>query len=272
MEKYLFSLDLDDTLLNKKHQLSKKTIKYINKVSKVGHYFVINTGRPKQGMMQFKNKLKIDCPYICNNGGIIYYDNNKDFPKYFPINQEILKQFYIELKPFIFAMMMSADNKIIFSNRKFVPEFMIHIDKDTIVIEDDIINNIDNINNISLSVYSDKFEEVNEILNKYSPYISYRNWGKYDNIISLELYSSDCSKGNALLYLKKYLNISKNHTIAFGDSNNDIDMLLKADIGVAMKNAKDSLKEKTSYITYKNNHRNGVIHFIDKILKNKIHL
>ena len=47
--KYLIACDLDGSLLNKKSELTKKTIKTLNDVRKLGHIGVLATGRPCGG-------------------------------------------------------------------------------------------------------------------------------------------------------------------------------------------------------------------------------
>jgi Cof subfamily protein (haloacid dehalogenase superfamily) len=50
------------------------------------------------------------------------------------------------------------------------------------------------------------------------------------------------------VFLDKY-GLERSETMAFGDGENDIDMLKFAGIGVAMGNAKDSVKAVADYIT-----------------------
>jgi len=266
MNKYLFISDLDGTLLNKKHQLSKRTIKYIKKLSEQGHYFAINTGRPYQGMYKFKEELNIDCPYICDNGGSIYWDSNPDFPVFNGISPDVVKDLFLEINPYIYGAMFASHQKIIFQNRKNVQDFIVHINDETKVYEDCVLENLNEpITLISLYIHEENRNEVLNIFNKYKEYISYRAWGTHNGIKSFEIFSVNSSKGNALKYLKNYLNVDQ--AMAFGDDLNDIDMLNAADIGVAMINARTSLKTNVKFLTFKNNHNNGVIHFIKKYLR-----
>ena len=54
--------------------------------------------------------------------------------------------------------------------------------------------------------------------------------------------------------------------IAFGDGLNDVDMLEKCGVGVAMKNALPDVKKKADFITDKNNWEDGIIEFLGKYL------
>ncbi len=60
-------------------------------------------------------------------------------------------------------------------------------------------------------------------------------------IVNGELLSKAFDKGTAVKRLCGYLKISKEDTIAFGDSMNDLEMLQAAGIGVCMANGSPSL-------------------------------
>lgn len=66
--------------------------------------------------------------------------------------------------------------------------------------------------------------------------------------------SCDCStiefdKGSAIAYLLDYFHIDKDNAYAFGDGYNDQAMFREVGHGIAMGNAVDVLKEKSTYIT-----------------------
>lgn len=61
-----------------------------------------------------------------------------------------------------------------------------------------------------------------------------------------------CKGINKSLGIKKYIEyigITKEDTVAFGDGPNDMDMIEYAQVGVAMGNAIDELKERADYVT-----------------------
>ena len=69
--------------------------------------------------------------------------------------------------------------------------------------------------------------------------------------------------------MAQYYSIPLKNIITFGDGENDIDMISKANYGFAMKNAADNIKKKAKYITTKDNDNDGVIFELKKILKRK---
>ena len=66
-------------------------------------------------------------------------------------------------------------------------------------------------------------------------------FGGYNN---LEFTKAGTSKGTGLLFLCRYLNIPQEETLAIGDTQNDLDIIQTAAIGVAMDNAIPEVKKK----------------------------
>ncbi len=69
---------------------------------------------------------------------------------------------------------------------------------------------------------------------------------------NIEINAAGVNKGKGLLELGKILGISREEIMAFGDGDNDIEMLREVGFGVAMKNADDEVKEVADYVTESN--------------------
>jgi hydroxymethylpyrimidine pyrophosphatase-like HAD family hydrolase len=64
----------------------------------------------------------------------------------------------------------------------------------------------------------------------------------------------------------KKLGVSLDDVIAIGDNQNDIAMIQKAGLGVAVANARKETLEQADYVTLSNND-DGVAHVIEKFCK-----
>ena len=64
----------------------------------------------------------------------------------------------------------------------------------------------------------------------------------------LEIGNAEAGKGKTLLKLLKLLEISPEEAMAFGDADNDLDMIRSVKYGIAMKNATEHLKEAAYHI------------------------
>ena len=65
----------------------------------------------------------------------------------------------------------------------------------------------------------------------------------------IECAGRDSTKATAMDRVLQYLGIEKEHSIAIGDSANDIEMLQNAGIAVAMGNAEESVKNIADFVT-----------------------
>ncbi|AQT41443.1 hypothetical protein MSHv_04470 [Mycoplasmopsis synoviae] len=95
----------------------------------------------------------------------------------------------------------------------------------------------------------------------------------------IDIMAKGTSKGKTIMEFFSKYNLDLNKTMAFGDENNDIEMLQNIKYGIAMLNAHTNLKKVTKYIIAKDNNSSGVADFIwsltetnieDKIKKFKV--
>lgn len=82
---------------------------------------------------------------------------------------------------------------------------------------------------------------------------------------NLEINAVGATKGEGILRLAAHLGLKPEETMGFGDGGNDVTMMQMAGIGVAMGNAKDSLKEIADYVTLTND-EDGVAAAIERLV------
>lgn len=87
-------------------------------------------------------------------------------------------------------------------------------------------------------------EETGKIAPKI-PNCKITRW--YDE--GIDIISKDGGKANGIQKVLEFYGMTKEEIIAFGDSDNDMDMLEFAGIGVAMGNAEESVKAVADYVT-----------------------
>ncbi len=74
----------------------------------------------------------------------------------------------------------------------------------------------------------------------------------------IEVINENHSKGTAVEFLSKHYDIPLENVIAIGDQWNDIEMIRRAGLGVAVKNADDALKAQANYVCEYTNNENAV--------------
>ena len=81
----------------------------------------------------------------------------------------------------------------------------------------------------------------------------------------LEIAHRNCGKHHAVRFLADYLHLNPEQIAAFGDGDNDADMLAYAGCGIAMANASPACLAAADHVTL-DHRRDGVAHGIYNIL------
>ena len=87
----------------------------------------------------------------------------------------------------------------------------------------------------------------------------------YTYLNYFEIMHSKANKGNALASVIQKLGMTREQTIAFGDGENDLEMIEWAGHGVTMENALETVKTRARHIAGPNN-EDGVAKYLTKLL------
>ncbi len=80
----------------------------------------------------------------------------------------------------------------------------------------------------------------------------------------VEVISPDYSKGTAVKFLADYYGVPVEKTVAVGDQHNDLPMIERAGVGVAVGNADEVLKAQADYVCPTSNEEGAIAHVIEK--------
>lgn len=67
-----FSIDLDGTLLNSKHEISGENLKMLKDLKEQGHSIIFNTGRAFEDVIKYEEIKNLETPIFCINGTVLY--------------------------------------------------------------------------------------------------------------------------------------------------------------------------------------------------------
>ncbi len=273
MDKYLVCIDLDATFLKDDKTISDYSKKFVKEFVDKGNYFIINTGRPHQGTIQFLKELNIHQPIIVNNGSaIVEYDSNYEkVSSYhtFDMKIETIKNFYKEIESYIKTITVTSIFDFYSNDISSCPFFVLH-PSEQITFHEGKIDEI--LKTIPLRsecfIKGEYIEQFLKVLNKieYQKEFEFINWGEWDNIYSIEIFPKKASKGKAMEFLANKLGVKHHNTFAFGDQLNDLSMIEYAYDGVAILNARDEVKAKAKHITKKDNNNDGVVSYLEELI------
>lgn len=274
----LIALDLDGTLLTDDKKISKENLDIINKLIDKGFEIVIATGRSYYSARVITNNINKHLIYICNNGNIVRdaiddrvisttFLNSEDSKI---VLQEGIKR---ELYPFIHVDYFQegydilVGNNLNYKKRKYTrePNFISR----TKIIGDKLEENLDRVLSIvypgELDILLDFDLSIKDLYpNKFNSHVM-------ENSIQaealLEVMNPVGTKWNSLIKYANSIGIQANEIIAMGDNNNDIEMIINAGLGIAMKNGSKLAKEIADIVSEKDNNESGIAFELKKILK-----
>jgi len=255
--------DMDGTLLNSENKLSKLFFKLFDKLIKTDIIFVVASGRSFYVMNEILDSIKEKLIIVAENGGLIVNQNKTLFSKPIASNNLIKIIDTIKFRKDIHPIFCTKKNSyyLNYSNttKDLISKYYYRIDA---------INSLEDIKDeiFKVALYHKKKSEehiypfVKQLSNQFKVKISEKNW--------VDISEFDIDKGKALKLLQKKFNISKEETLAFGDYNNDLEMLENASFSFAMANAHPDVKQKANYQTESNDNF-GVEIILEKLLKDK---
>lgn len=273
----LVALDMDGTLFNHQSQISKKDQETIRSITASGVEVVISTGRPYVGLpLELLTSLGIRYAITTNAAGIYELSTRKCIHSepmptdlICPILSELLQK-QIHMDAFIDGDAFSQ-----VSVQKYIPDLVFpdsikQYVASTRTLKDDLIGFIQenhlNVEKVTLNfcplddgTFLDR-EAAKEILRKY-PKVQFLTGG-YHN---LEFTRNGVTKGKGLRILAEKIGCTIEQTMACGDSQNDLDIIQTAGIGVAMGNASEDIKEAADFVS-RTNEESGVAYAIEKFV------
>ncbi|MBS5950127.1 HAD family phosphatase [Clostridium sartagoforme] len=278
----LIALDLDGTLLDSNGIISNKTCDAIKEAIKKGIEIVPATGR-NIGLICEEIKVIDGIRYAITSNGAAVIDLREErviFSNF--INSDILKRIIDLIKNYPIVIELYADghayvDKDVFDNpEKYnLNENQIHLMSYNHILIDNFFDLIDESKDINWIKCVEKInipflnedikKKVLKSLSNEFDELKITSSGK-DNI---EINISSANKGNGLEKLVNILGIRLEEVAAIGDNNNDIEMIERSGLGIAMGNAIDEIKNKADYVTVDND-KNGAAEAIIKILDNDI--
>lgn len=250
MYKIVF-FDVDGTLITSEHKISAQTMQAISKLKENGIQVAISTGRAPYDAVEFADQIVADY-MICMNGAIVLDRNRVIYHNPIDLNdiQEVTKiainhrhaLFYCGLDKILSAVPEGHSKTGGFSYELFeFPSFQPDYYKSNPVYQ------------MQLFCSNQEMYLYNDLKNRLKIY----RWNVQGN--GSDVVRMDTNKSNGVKQLLNHLKMDKSYSVAFGDGENDLEMIEYAGFGVAMANAVNPLKEKADFVT-KSNNENGIAH------------
>ncbi|WP_152657517.1 Cof-type HAD-IIB family hydrolase [Oceanobacillus sp. CFH 90083] len=238
--------DLDGTLLTSEQKVAKSSIEAIEKLIENGGLPVLATGRPVFETKELREQTGIESAillngqFIVHEGKVIYRNR---------INPVILKKLeeYTEQRGVTICYHTSERIYTTNDQSELLKKDCKHCGREMPVVDDDIYMNkpvyqVEIFLEEGEEEYQEKFPELHFVRN--SPY-------------NCDVFPKDISKATGIKEFLEITEFSKEHTYAFGDGLNDLEMFQFVKTSIAMENSVEEIKEVATYIT-KSNDDDGI--------------
>ncbi|PFA66422.1 phosphatase [Bacillus sp. AFS015802] len=263
-EKHLIVLDLDGTLLTDEKKISSKTHDILKKARHKGHEVMIATGRPFRASELYYQQLQLTTPIVNFNGAFVHHPTDSSWGVYHePMDLKVAKQIIDACDDFPFRNIVAEvmdDVYLHYHDEKIIDVFM--MGNPSISTGD--IRNVLTDHPTSMLIHAEE-EDVAEIRahldDVHAELIDHRRWAAPWHII--EIVKTGLNKAVGIERVASSLNIPQERIIAFGDEDNDLEMLDYAGTGVAMGNAIDPLKDIANEVTL-SNEEDGIGRYLQK--------
>lgn len=237
--------DIDGTLMTEKQTIPDSTYQALKILKRKGIKLFIATGRPKNDLIDFQKKLPIEFDgWVIMNGQYCYSGNRIIRESYIPKQElEIALQYLKEQN--IGTFIAEAENLFInLNNENLTPEFLEMISTRPVKIYDIQRAQTHKVYQLMAHIYESKTEVEKNFFDILKSCKGAR-W----NFSSTDVIPKDGGKNKGIDAMLAYFHIPLENTMAFGDGDNDIDMLKHVGLGVAMGNAHDHVKKIADYVT-----------------------
>lgn len=257
--------DMDGTLLNSRKEITDADRSAIERFTALGGRFTVATGRTIQSFDQFRSILGLKYPIIMYNGAAIhdYISGETLYTHPLTLRAKEYTAELLELMPQAGGEVLKSEGTYVFRNTDYQ---QLHTRLCGIV------PNYAELADISdggwLKVLFSLAPEDVEHMQLLTRKLAYEDvdFVKSSDIF-LEMLPQGVSKGSALAEYRRLKDMEGCTFVSVGDFDNDIEMIVEADVGACPANAEDSVKAKADLVLSRTNDEGAVAELIDYIIE-----
>ncbi|MBR6360829.1 MAG: HAD family phosphatase [Clostridia bacterium] len=257
MNSYALFLDIDRTLTGRDHIIPQRNIEAIKRARSLGHKVFINTGRSYGNIPpEIFKQIEVD-GILSGNGTMITIGGETVFERFMPEETAArLAEYYFDNEN-LWAAFEGKRRSYSIPGR---PRELTDLETPVTDFEDYLLKTRDdNIQVIAASAETDR-----DFLDSFGG-LTYFAFDRYYDIVA-----AGNNKSVSMAMTLDIIGIPRERSIAFGDSENDLEMLRSAGTGVAVSNAQPKLLSQADFVSLSNT-EGGVGYAIEELLlKNKV--
>src|SRR5690606_8140865 len=233
-KQHLIALDLDGTLLKDDKTISTKTKATLEKAKKAGHAIMIATGRPYRSSSMYYQELCLTTPIVNFNGAFVHHSLDQNWGVYHDT---------LDLKTVKEIVEVADELRVKNILAEVIDDVYFHYHDETMLdifgmgkpnIETGDLRKILKHDPTSLLIHPDEViaDKIRKYLSEiHAEVVDHRKWAAPWHVI--EIVKAGLNKAVGIQKVADYYQIPKDRIIAFGDEDNDLEMIEYAGHGVA---------------------------------------
>ncbi|MEW6446574.1 MAG: Cof-type HAD-IIB family hydrolase [Bacillota bacterium] len=259
----LVAVDLDDTLLNSKLQISPRVKRAVSRAVTQGVYVVLATGRMFPAAVPFAWELELETPLITYQGALVKEHRTGRELYYRPVPLELAVDVIERLSPAGLHLQVYVDDTLCMPRLTPEGERYARISGVEPRVVGDLLRflRVPPTKIVMIAPEREIDLLLPELLSRYDGVLHVSKSKPY----FLEFSEPRATKGEALKHLSAELGISREEVMAIGDGYNDIPMLEFAGVAVVMGNARPEIKGYAAHVT-PGNDEDGVAIAIETLI------
>lgn len=262
----LIAIDMDDTVLNNKLEITDYTRKVIKTAVEQGIYITFATGRMYGSCRRFADELGLEVPLITYNGALIKQVKTEKVLFHQPVPLSVAQQIATWAERAKYYLQVYVNDNVYVREQNDKADFYSNHAKVEVHAVGDLTAFLAEApTKMLIMAEQDNIEKVERELQELCGPTIYMARSKPT---FLEIVHPVVSKGNALAYLANMLDVKRQDVMAIGDGHNDLEMLEYAGFSVAMGNAHPHVKEQADFVTV-TNEEDGAAKAIMHVLNNR---
>jgi Cof subfamily protein (haloacid dehalogenase superfamily) len=260
----LIASDLDETLLDKRAELTKRTIRTLKRAMEAGALIALSSGRMVKAMARYADQIGVNAPLIAFNGALIYDYNAKTALSAREITVTDAR-----------AVAEAAEARGVHIQAFTAEEYYFERENDLSELYARGIGGITgrSTGKLMSSWIDQPLEkllmiaeptEAARLVRELAPKFSGRMEFAVSRPNYVECTAAGVHKGAALESLAAHLGIARESVAAFGDNQNDVSMIRWAGYGYAVANAPEAVRSQA--LAAPASDEDGVAQVIERLL------
>ena len=261
----LLALDIDGTLLNSQKKITPRVREAIRKAVDKGCFVLLATGRMYRAMVHINESLGLTMPCMVYGGGQIVRDGEIIYNR--PLKSEVAHEVLNWAHEHgMYAQAYDGHDFVFEKANRFSDEYAAFCDFPGVEMPE--LRSRMDLKTPKILIVADPEDNL-----RYER-MARERFGDTLQIsrskpMFLELNDPGATKGNALEFLAKSLNLNSANCIAIGDATLDLPMIEYAGLGVAMGNADEFTKSRADIICPTNDEDGVAVIIEEYILKDE---